>query len=143
MEEWRKRVVDEAMTWVGTPYHHLADVKGHGVDCAMILVRIFCNLGHAPEFDPRPYAPQWFLNQGEERYLEWIKKYCDPVEVAQPADIALYRIGRCAAHGAVVISDSLMVHAYLPSGCVELKERWAPLQHCKLDSIWTVRNPKK
>jgi cell wall-associated NlpC family hydrolase len=139
MDNWRKAVVDEAMSWVGTPYHHLGDVKGAGVDCAMILVRVYCDLGLAPVFDPRPYAAQWYLHRDEERYLAWIERYCDRVDYAQPADIALYRVGRCAAHGAIVISDSLMVHAYAPAGAVELRERWAPLSHAKLDSLWAPR----
>jgi cell wall-associated NlpC family hydrolase len=41
----RAAVVAEAKTWIGTPYHHAADVKGHGVDCAMLLVRIYGDLG--------------------------------------------------------------------------------------------------
>jgi NlpC/P60 family putative phage cell wall peptidase len=141
MDAWRQRVVDEAMSWIGTPYHHLAAVKGVGVDCAMILREIYCGLNLAPHFDPRPYAPQWFLHHGEEIYLSWIKKFCEPVDVAQAADIALYRFGRCAAHGAIVISENLMVHAYQPVGVVELRERWAPLVHGKLDSLWTIKEP--
>lgn len=143
MNEWRKQVVDEAMTWISTPYHHLADVKGAGVDCAMLLRNIYCGLSLVPMFDPRPYSPQWYFHHDEERYLGWVKKYCDPVEIAKPADLALYKFGRCVAHGAIVISDSLMVHAYEPSGCVELKERWAPLRHGKLDSLWTLKDPPK
>jgi NlpC/P60 family putative phage cell wall peptidase len=142
MEKWRIAVTQEAMTWVGTPYHHLADVKGAGVDCAMILVKIYVGLGLAPPFDPRPYSPQWFLHHSEEIYLEWIKKYCTQVATGGPGDIALYRIGRCAAHGAIIITDNLIVHAYQPSGCVELRERWAPLAHAKLDSLWTIKDPK-
>jgi cell wall-associated NlpC family hydrolase len=79
------------------------------------------------------------MHRSEERYLEWIKKYCDPVEKALPADIALYRFGRCAAHGAIVLDDNLMLHAYSPALVVEIRERRAPLQHGTLDSLWTVR----
>lgn len=139
---WRERVVAEARTWVGTPYHHCADIKGAGVDCAMILVRIYCGLGLAPEFDPRPYAPQWFLHRSEEIYLNWIKKYCVQVERGLPGDIALYRLGRCAAHGAIIVDDDYMIHAYLPAGKVELCERRKPLMHGQLDSIWTIKDVK-
>lgn len=137
--ELREKIVAEAMTWLKTPYHHLADVKGAGVDCAMLLVRVYCDLGFAPAFDPRPYESQWYMHRSEEKYLAWIEKYCDRVEKALPGDIALYRFGRCAAHGAIVINDELMLHAYAPAMAVEIRERRAPLQHGSLDSLWTVR----
>lgn len=137
--ELREKIVAEAKTWIGTPYHHLADVKGHGVDCAMLLIRVYCGLDIAPAFDPRPYSPQWYFHHSEEVYLSWIKKYCDPVEVGLPGDIMVYRFGRCAAHGAIIISEDMMIHAYAMASVVEMRERWAVLPHGKLDSIWTVR----
>jgi cell wall-associated NlpC family hydrolase len=119
----RGEVVAEALSWVGTRYHHCADVKGHGVDCAMILVRIYCDLGIAPAFDPRPYAPQWYLHRGETIYLNWIAKYAHQVDEPQPGDISLFNFGRHAAHGAVVIDELRMVHAYQPAKAVEVTER--------------------
>jgi cell wall-associated NlpC family hydrolase len=135
----RSSVVEAARAWLHTPFHHCADVKGAGVDCGMLLVRVYCDLGLAPMFDPRPYAPTWFLNQEEERYLDWIKKYCVSVERAEAGDIQLYRFGRCAAHGAIVVDDDLMIHAYLPAGEVEIRERRAPLVHGRIDGLWSPR----
>jgi len=31
-------LIDEARTWLGTPYHHQPRVKGVGVDCAMLTM---------------------------------------------------------------------------------------------------------
>lgn len=137
-DNWRELVVAEAKTWIGTPYHHAADVKGHGVDCAMILVRVYSDLGLIPKFDPRPYPAQWYLHRDEERYLGWIQKYCQKVEVPQPADIALYRFGRAAAHGAIIISDQLMIHAYQPDRRVETREIRSPMRHGRFDSYWSL-----
>ena len=53
MPATRLEVVTAARAWIGAPYHHAADVKGAGVDCAMILVRVFCDLGLVEPFDPR------------------------------------------------------------------------------------------
>lgn len=33
----RAAVIAEAESWLSTPYHHEARIKGHGVDCAQIL----------------------------------------------------------------------------------------------------------
>ena len=35
----RAAVVAAAREWIGTPYHHMADIKGVGCDCAMLLER--------------------------------------------------------------------------------------------------------
>ena len=41
----REKIVAEARSWIGTPYHNCADIKGVGVDCGMLLVRVFVDLG--------------------------------------------------------------------------------------------------
>jgi len=136
-KDWREQVVAEARTWIGTRYHHMGDVKGAGVDCAMILVRVYCDLGFAPAFDPRPYPRDWFLHQGQERYIEWLEKYSVriPAEKAGPGDIIMHRIGRTASHGAILVDDNLMIHSYAPSECVELRERRV-IRH-EVDSYWS------
>jgi cell wall-associated NlpC family hydrolase len=55
----RARVVKEAVGWLGTPYRHQADIKGAGVDCGMLLVRVFVDTGLVAPFDPRPYENDW------------------------------------------------------------------------------------
>lgn len=134
-DNWRELVVAEARTWVGTPYHHMADVKGAGVDCAMILVRVYCDLSFAPTFDPRPYPRDWMIHHSEERYIGWLKQYCVQVEAPGPGDIIMHRMGRCASHGAIAVDDNYMIHAYAPSGCVELRERRSIKHH--VDSFWS------
>jgi len=52
----REKIVAEARSWIGTPYHNCADIKGVGVDCGMLLVRVFVDLGLVEPFDPRPYT---------------------------------------------------------------------------------------
>lgn len=138
----RAAIVAEARTWVRTPYHHCADKKGLGVDCAMILVRIYTGLKIAPPFDPRPYAPQWYLHQGEEKYLGWIRQYCDQVEPGeeQPGDIAMYKFGRCVAHGTIIVDANYMIHAFEPDRQVSLTERTAPYMVDRFHSFWSPRN---
>lgn len=119
----RARIVAEAMRWYRTPYRHCADIIGIGVDCAMMLVRVFQACGFAPDYDPRPYSPDWFLHRDEERYLAGMEKYSRRVDVGLPGDIAVYRFGRTASHGAIIVDDELMIHAYRPERAVVLTER--------------------
>lgn len=116
----RAAVVAEARAWIGTPYHNCADIKGVGVDCGMLLVRVFCDLGLIEKFDPRPYPPDWHLHHAEERYLAFVRRFGKPVEAPRSGDVAMFKYGRCAAHGGIVTGSSplTIVHAYQPAGLV-------------------------
>lgn len=100
--EIRQRVVAEARTWIGTPYAHCQDVKGYGVDCGMILVRVFVDCGVIPRFDPRPYQHDFHLHRGEEFYRQFALDRGRRVATPQIGDVMLFRLGRCYSHGALV-----------------------------------------
>lgn len=37
----QKLIVEEALTWVGTPYKYACDVKGEGADCSGMVMRVY------------------------------------------------------------------------------------------------------
>jgi cell wall-associated NlpC family hydrolase len=119
-DEQRKDVVAEARSWLKTPYHHAADVKGHGVDCAMLLVRVYCDLRLVDRFDPRPYTRDWFLHRNEERYLGFLLERSREVRSPGLGDIVLFRVGRCFAHAGIVssVAPLTIIHAFSNTGCV-------------------------
>ncbi len=121
----RTAVVTAAREWIMTPYHHAADVKGRkgGVDCAMLLVRVYCDLGLVEPFDPRPYTRDWMLHRDEEKYLGFLLERARVVEAPAPAkagDVILFKIGRCFAHGGIVSNAEplTMIHAHAQAGFV-------------------------
>lgn len=120
----REQIVAEARSWLKTPYHHQARVKGAGVDCAQILIAIFAAVGLLESFEPEEYPMDWMLHRSEERFRDLVRKYGDQVELeaAGPGDVALYHVGRCFAHGAVVIDWPLVIHADSRVGAVTLAE---------------------
>jgi len=143
----RARVVAAARAWRGTPYHHMADIPGVGVDCAMILVRVFCDLGLVAPFDPRPYTKDWFLHRDDERYLGHLLAHATQVTAPAIGDMIVFRLGRCFSHGGIVVGTAplLIVHAFRPARCVleeevlrnaELAER---LPDAKFFSLWEER----
>jgi cell wall-associated NlpC family hydrolase len=119
----RAAVVTEARKWVGTPYHHEADIKGGGVDCGMLIVRCYVDTGVVPPFDPRPYPQFWYLHRQEEKYLGFVldratERGVDATPV--PGDVVVWHFGRCFAHGGIVSDWPKFVHAYAPAGmCLE------------------------
>lgn len=130
-------IVAKAEQWLGTPYHHGADVLGHGVDCAMLPVRVFCDLGIVPPFDPRPYPPDWHLHRSAERYLTWVETYANKVPEPEAGDLALFRVGRCLSHGAIMTSATTMIHACIDAGKVVRADLdgW----RSRLAGFWRVR----
>jgi cell wall-associated NlpC family hydrolase len=116
----RTAVVTEARRWIGTPYHHASDIHGAGVDCGMLIVRVFVDTGLCMPFDPRPYTQDWHLHRSEERYLGFVFDRCREVEEPQAGDVICFRYGRCFSHGGIVtgVKPLTLVHAYLPARCV-------------------------
>lgn len=137
MNDLREAAVQEALTWLRTPYHHMARVKGAGCDCATLLLEVYHTIGAIPEIDIGYYPQDWHFHRNDERYLGWIKKYAKQVDVPQKGDIALFRFGRCVSHGAIVTDWPNVIHSYHKQGVifgsindVELKGR--------LDSVWSL-----
>jgi cell wall-associated NlpC family hydrolase len=116
----RSAVVAAARSWIGTPYHHAADIKGHGVDCAMLLVRVYCDVGLVEPFDPRPYTKDWFLHRNEEKYLGFLFDRARQVREPGLGDTAVFRIGRLFAHAGIVsrLEPLAIVHAFASARCV-------------------------
>ena len=134
-------VIAEARSWLGTPYHHAADVKGPqgGVDCAMLLVRVFCDTGTIPMFDPRPYPAHIYLHSDEPRYLSVIQKYGVSVEKPEPGDLAVFKFGKAAAHAGLYVEDDLMIHAFEKVGRVVVSEiQRSPYLARRLVGFWRV-----
>lgn len=139
--EQRVAVVAEAQTWQGTPFHHLARVKGAGVDCAQLLIGVYHACGLIPAIDTGYYPPDWHFHRNEERYLEMLQQFCDPTEDPQPGDIAMFRFANCASHGAIVVAWPVVIHAY-----IRRKVGTADAAHDveligRVDSFWTLKEP--
>lgn len=116
----RLRLVEIAKSWLGTPYHSNAMVKGPrgGTDCAMLLVGVYREANWVgSEFDPRPYPPHWHLHKNEEWYLNHVQSFSTEISEieVQPADIVLFKVGRLFAHGAIIVSWPLCIAARAPS----------------------------
>jgi hypothetical protein len=116
----RAAVVAAARASIGTPYHVCADVKGVGCDCAMLLVRVFVDLGLVAPFDPRPYSADWHLHRNEEVYLRLLLERAHLVAAPEPGDVVLFRYGRCFSHGGIVTRREplAIVHAFASAGIV-------------------------
>jgi len=116
----RAAVIAEARTWISTPYHNCADIKGVGVDCGMFIIRCFVDTGICAPFDPRPYPPDWHLHRSAEKYLNFVFDRAKEVAEPQIGDVVVFHLGRCYSHGGIVTkADPLtIVHAFWPARAV-------------------------
>lgn len=110
-DQIRSAIVAEAQSWLGTPYHHAARVKGAGVDCAQILIAVYEAAANMPPIDPAEYPRDWMLHRSEERFLSYVLTRAKKVASPKPGDVALYKFGRCFAHGAIVVDWPTVIHA--------------------------------
>ena len=125
MSAIRKAIVAEAISWINTPFHHAARVKGAGVDCANLLVAVFAAVGLVPDVLLEHYPPDWHLHRDEGRFLAVLSQYADPLPAGEsplPGDIAMFTYGRQAAHGAIVVGWPVVCHAWRDVGNVVLTE---------------------
>lgn len=112
-EQDRRAVVAEARTWMGTPWHHRARIKGAGVDCIQFLIGVYHAVGLCPDIDTGDYPRDWMLHRDEERLLDGLSQYAVEIEAPVMGDIVVYRFGRCHSHAGIFTGPREIVHAYL------------------------------
>lgn len=120
-QDQRQAVLQEAVTWRGTPFCHMGCVKGKegGVDCAMFIVEVFSRVGMVQNLVVEPYSYQWHQNQHEERYLNIIRQYAREVDSPLPGDIIVFRMEKEQpySHGGIVEAWPVIIHAVDKLGC--------------------------
>lgn len=119
IKKQRQDVVDQALSWLQTPYHPCARLKGVGVDCAQFPAAIYHAAGMISEIPRFDYSPQWHLHQTEELYLQMVERHA--VEIPgppMPGDFVLFKVGNCWAHGAIVTDHPTIIHAVSGRGVV-------------------------
>lgn len=117
----RTAVIAAARSWISTPFHDLARVKGIGVDCAQLLAAVFEEAGIISHVEPDHYSPQHFLHHPEERLTEDISRYAHEIDEASvgPGDVVIYKIAKCFAHAAIIVDwPREVIHAHKQTGMV-------------------------
>lgn len=115
----RDLIVSVAESWLRTPFHHMARLKGVGVDCAHLLAAVYEEAGlidpvvlELPE-----YPCDWMMNRAEERFLaEVLRIRGQEIDSPEPGDVAVFKWARCYSHGAIVTEWPLVIHAIAPLG---------------------------
>lgn len=110
----RSTIVNETKTWLDTPFHHRASIKGVGADCgAGLLYGVFVKeTGLAKDVEIPEYSPQWWANTNEELLINAILA-AGFIEVQEhlPGDIVVSKVGRVFSHSGIVVEWPKVIHA--------------------------------
>lgn len=116
----REKIIQEAMTWLGTPYHQCARIKGVGVDCGLFVAQVMENVGVLPHIEPGFYTAEHALHSSLEIFKGLVEKYLYPVKGREPlpGDVILYKFGLCRSHAAIVVDYPKIIHSYIRRGVI-------------------------
>lgn len=136
-------IVAEARSWLGTPWHHQASVRGVGCDCAGLVRGVGNALGL---MDCRPDGPggDLFAGYGRKpeprRMLRTLDYFMDrrPAGVIEPGDVLLMRFNRDPQHLAILTGEGTIVHALASAGGA-VEHRLSPEWRARVVAAWRYR----
>jgi NlpC/P60 family putative phage cell wall peptidase len=117
-------IVRIARSWLGTPYHHQASLKGVGTDCVGLVRGIYRELYNVEPPELINYSADWGDSNGNEDMVIAAYKYLEPVPLDQlgPGHVVMVRWkeGRVAKHSMIMTGSRSAIHAYNRSPVTEI-----------------------
>jgi NlpC/P60 family putative phage cell wall peptidase len=117
------RVIAAARSWLGTPYHDQASLKGAGCDCLGLARGVWREVVGPEPLPVPPYSRDWgeagpfeVLADGAGRWMLMV-----PTVHAGPGALVLFRMrrGAIAKHIGILTGPASFLHAYEGLGVVE------------------------
>jgi len=120
----RYNIINEARSWIGTPYHHQAHLKGVGCDCLGLLIGVLSELYHITPDIPMSYSADWAECSNSEFFAEGLSQYTQSIlpDQRQIGDVLLFRLQTksIAKHAAILTENTKFIHAQERSGVCEV-----------------------
>ncbi len=142
------RIVKAARSWLGTPYHDQASIKGVGCDCLGLIRGVWREVVGPEPMPVPPYSRDWGEAGPREVLAEAARAAMVEIDIAQArtGDILLFRMrqGAIAKHAGILSGGgrhsarphrsgrphrstrSYFIHAYERTGVIEepLTDTW-------------------
>jgi NlpC/P60 family putative phage cell wall peptidase len=139
------RVIEDACSWLGTPYHDQASVKGVGCDCAGLARGIWRELvGDEPASLP-PYSRDWGEVGGRETFASFVRPFLIEIDPAKagPGALLLFRMRReaPAKHCGVLLNDGTFIHALERRGVITVPYDTAWARRTAFAFLFPAGNP--
>jgi len=120
----REQFVEEAKSWINTPFHHQGRTKGRGCDCLGLILGAASNVGINPYDDSIKYSHHVHTPT----LIRNLRKYLVPIsfEESKPGDILLLVDKGDPVHLGIR-SEKGFIHSYAQSRRVTdqiINEEW-------------------
>jgi NlpC/P60 family putative phage cell wall peptidase len=117
------RVIAAARTWLGTPYHDQASLRGVGCDCLGLARGVWREVVGPEPFPIPPYSRDWGETGPREVLAEGARRMMIEVEPARPVP-ARWSCSACkpraiAKHVGILTGPDTFLHAYERLGVIE------------------------
>lgn len=117
------RVIATAVSWLGTPYHDQASLKGVGCDCLGLARGVWREVVGPEPFPIPPYSRDWGETGSREVLAEGARRMMVevPASNAPPGALLLFRMrpGAIAKHAGILTELDTFLHAYERLGVIE------------------------
>ena len=111
----RDKIIVEARSWIGTPYHHQAAFKGVGCDCLGLVRGVWRAVYGADPEHPPAYSRDWAETLREETLADAAGRHMIPLALNafERGDLLLFAINdnAPAKHCAILVATDRMIHA--------------------------------
>ena len=107
LDKTRRLIVEEAMTWLDTPYRYAGEEKGRGTDCSGMVMRVFDDV------------MGWKLPRNSAKQAQ----YCHKLKSkdVKPGDLVFFATGKDPdriSHVGIMIDEVNFIHASTSKGVV-------------------------
>ena len=117
------RVVAVARSWLGTPYHDQASLRGVGCDCLGLARGVWRDVVGPEPFPILPYSRDWGETGPREVLAEGARRMMIEVSPAEagPGALVLFcmRPRAIAKHVGIISDPGSFIHAYERLGVIE------------------------
>lgn len=124
------RVIAAARSWLGTPYHDQASLKGVGCDCLGLARGVWREVVGPEPFPIPPYSRDWGESGPREVLAEGARRMMvevSPEDVVPGALVLFWMKPRAIAkHVGILTGPATFIHAYERLGVIEvpLNQTW-------------------
>jgi NlpC/P60 family putative phage cell wall peptidase len=116
-------VIAVARSWLGTPYHDQASLRGVGCDCLGLARGVWRDVVGDEPFPIPPYSRDWGETGPNEVLAEGARRMMPEVAVSDtgPGALVLFRMAprAIAKHVGILTASDRFIHSYEYLGVVE------------------------
>ena len=117
------KVINTARSWLGTPYHDQASLRGVGCDCLGLARGVWREVVGDEPFPIPPYSRDWGETGPREVLADGAREMMPevPVQSAGPGALILFRMmpRAIAKHVGILTGPDTFLHAYERLGVIE------------------------